>query len=160
VSRLDSQPLLMPSVLDRLIDPASGGTAWRRGYSVEQLTDAVRRDLEDLLNTRRSAPPDADRYPEVANSIVTFGLPDLASLPAYTPQQRAAIGRVIEAVIARFEPRLRDVRATLVEPGDLTRRTVRFHIEARLAVEPAPDVAFETVLELITGHAAVTPAEA
>ena len=43
----------MPSVLDRLIDPDSDGTAWQRGYGVEQMIDAVRRDLEDLLNTHR-----------------------------------------------------------------------------------------------------------
>jgi predicted component of type VI protein secretion system len=34
-------------------------------------------------------------------------------------------------------------------------RTVRFHINARLTVDPAPEVAFETVLELMTGHTSV-----
>jgi type VI secretion system protein ImpF len=160
MSRLGRQQMLMPSVLDRLIDPESGGTAARRGYSVEQAVDAVRRDLEDLLNTRRTSSKDVEDYPEVANSIVAYGLPDLASFDAITPQQREAIGRVIEAVITRFEPRLRDVRATLVDPGDAVKRSVRFHVDARLAMDPAPEVAFETILELTTGHAAVRPGEA
>jgi type VI secretion system protein ImpF len=160
MSRLDRQQTLMPSVLDRLIDPESGGTAARRGYSVELAVDAVRRDLEDLLNTRRTTSEAVDDYPEVADSIVAYGLPDLASYNAFTPQQREAIGRVIEAAIARFEPRLRDVRATLVDPGDATQRAVRFHVDARLVMDPAPEVAFETILELTTGHASVRPSEA
>ena len=44
---------LMPSVLDRLIDAESAGTPTRQGYTLSQMEDAVRRDLEDLLNTRR-----------------------------------------------------------------------------------------------------------
>jgi type VI secretion system protein ImpF len=150
----------MPSVLDRLIDPESGGTGRRRGYTAEHIVDAVRRDLEDLLNTRRTSAAAAAHYPEVANSIVAYGLPDLATLDALTRQQREAIGRVIEGVIAQFEPRLLDVRATLVDAGSATQRTVRFRVDARLAMEPAPEVAFETVLELTTGHASIQPSEA
>ena len=36
-------------------------------------------------------------------------------------------------------------------------RTVRFHIDARLCLDPAPEVAFDTILELTTGHYAVRP---
>src|SRR5262245_50855738 len=43
-----------PSILDRLIDPESAGTEWRHGYGIDQLLEVVRRDLEDLLNTRQS----------------------------------------------------------------------------------------------------------
>ena len=40
--------------------------------------------------------------------MYTFGLPDLHSLSAVSAAQREAIGRVIERMIERFEPRLRD----------------------------------------------------
>ncbi|MBI3469039.1 MAG: type VI secretion system baseplate subunit TssE [Planctomycetes bacterium] len=149
----------MPSVLDRLIDPDSGGTAWRRGYGVQQIVDVVRRDLEDLLNTRQSHQRLPREYTEVHNSIVAFGLPDLAALEAHTPQQREEIGSVIERIIARFEPRLRNVRARMIDAGEKDRR-VRFHIDARLNVDPAPEVSFETVVELITGHASIKASEA
>ena len=155
MSRLGSQTGLMPSILDRLIDPESGGTASRRGYGVEQMADAVRRDLEDLLNTRQTHFGLPDEWPEVERSVVAFGLPDLTSLNAITAQQRENIGRAIEAVVARFEPRLKDVRATLIESADGLQRTVRFRVDARLIVDPAPEVAFDTILELLTGHAAV-----
>lgn len=148
----------MPSVLDRLIDPESAGTAWRRGYGIQQIVQVVQRDLEDLLNTRQSHQHLSPEYAEVHNSIVGFGLPDLAALNAYTPQQREEIGRVIERIIGRFEPRLRNIRARMIDPGEKDRR-VRFHIEARLNVDPAPEVGFETVVELITGHTSIKASE-
>jgi type VI secretion system protein ImpF len=157
MSRVDPNMGLMPSILDRLIDPDSGGTDWRHGYGVEQMIETVRRDLEELLNTRvthQGIPPDLER---VRNSLVGYGMPDLTSLNALTAAQREEIGRVLETAVARHEPRLKDVHATLIdEPGN-KRQTVRFRMEARLALDPAPEVAFDTVLELLTGHNSVKP---
>jgi type VI secretion system protein ImpF len=160
VPRPDPNQGLTPSVLDRLIDADSGGTAWRRGYGVEQMTAVVLRDLEDLLNTRQSHGGLPGGFVELYRSVFTYGLPELTSLDSITPQQREDIGRVIEAVISLHEPRLKDVRATLVDPGNGKERTVRFHIDTRLSLDPAPDVAFDTVLELTTGHYTVQPSGA
>jgi type VI secretion system protein ImpF len=159
MSHLDPQEGLMPSLLDRLIDPESGGTSWRRGYGVEQMVEAVQRDLEELLNTRQSHIGLPEDFAEVHRSIVAYGLPDLTSLEAISPQQREEIGRVLEAVIARFEPRLNDIRATQVSASDGKDRTLRFRIEGRLCVDPAPEVAFDTILELTTGRYSIKPAE-
>jgi type VI secretion system protein ImpF len=155
MSRVDPNQALMPTVLDRLIDPDSGGTAWRRGYGVEQMVQVVQRDLEDLLNTRQSCADLPEAFKEVASSIIAFGLPDLTSINAITPNQREDIGRVIEHIVTTFEPRLKEVRAILTDPGDGKQRTVKFRIEARLCLEPAPEVAFDTVLELSNGHYSV-----
>jgi len=155
MSRLNPQQGLMPSIIDRLVDPETSGTAWRRGYELQQVVDAVRRDLEDLLNTHQVYQEKLTEWPELSASLLTYGLPDLASMDAITPEQRQGIGKTIEAIIARFEPRLRNVRANLVESGLGVDRTVRFHIDAQLNVDPAPEVAFETILELSTGHATI-----
>lgn len=155
MSRIDPRQGLMPSLLDRLIDPEAGGTAWRHGYSVEQMVEAVHRDLEDLLNTRLVNIDIPEDCPETRRSLAGYGLPDLASLQAFTLAQRAEIGHILEATIAHFEPRLRDVRATLVNPGETKERTIQFRIDARLCVEPAPEVAFDTILELSTGHSTI-----
>lgn len=157
MARVDPNQALMPTILDRLIDPDSGGTAWRRGYGVEQMVAVVQRDLEDLLNTRQSHAGLSEEYTEVHRSIVGYGLPDLISLDAVTPSQREEIGHNLEAIVAQFEPRLKDVRATIVEGGDGKERTVKFRIAARLCLDPAPEVAFDTVLELATGHYTVQP---
>lgn len=159
MSRIDAQQGLMPSLLDRLIDPDADGTAWRHGYGARQMIASVHRDLEDLLNTRSvltDLPPDC---PELARSIATYGMPDLTSIEAITPDQRARIGKMLEALIQRHEPRLKEVRATLIDPDQAVRRSVKFHIEARLSVEPAPEVAFDTILELTTGHSSITRAD-
>ncbi len=159
----DNQEGLMPSLLDRLIDPESAGTAWRRGYGVSDMIAVVQRDLEDLLNTRQShvgAGGLTEAFAETSRSVVAYGLPDLTSLNSITPKEREDIGRVLEGIIAKFEPRLRDVRATLVSAGDGIERNVRFHIEAKLCVDPAPEVAFDTILELTTGHYSIKPANA
>jgi type VI secretion system protein ImpF len=156
MSKVETQGL-MPSLLDRLIDPESGGTVWQRGYDERQMTEAVQRDLEDLLNTRQTHAGLPESFTEVNHSIVAYGLPDLVSLNALTPQQRRQIGRTLEEVVTKFEPRLKDVKATLMTPKDNQETTIQFKIEARLSVDPAPEVAFDTILELTTGRYSVKP---
>jgi type VI secretion system protein ImpF len=118
-------------MLDRLVDPDSGGTQARAGYGIEQVIGSVRRDLEDLLNTRLTNNDVPPAFIEVNSSVVTYGLPDLSSLSADTAEQRAEIARIIERVIQRFDPRLRQVQARLVE-GISGTQTVRFQIHAEL----------------------------
>ncbi|MBY0229917.1 MAG: type VI secretion system baseplate subunit TssE, partial [Gemmataceae bacterium] len=110
--RPDNQQGLMPSLLDRLTDPEASGNALRDGYGAEQVAAAVLRDLEELLNTRLTALDIPADCAETLGSIAAFGLPDLSNVPASTIEQRATIGRTLETIIMRFEPRLRDVRAT------------------------------------------------
>ena len=155
--REEAQVGLMPSLLDRLTDPTSGGTAWRRGYGVEQMVEAVRRDLEDLLNTRQTTHGLSADFPETLSSVIGYGLPDLTTLNSYTTEQRGEIGRLIEQAVAHFEPRLKGIQAIMIEDGGGLERTVKFRIDARLSVDPAPEVAFDTVLELTTGHYLVKP---
>ncbi len=144
---------LMPSILDRLIDPGSSGTRARPGYTVEDIIRVVRRDLEDLLNTRHTAGELTGQFAEVRRSIAAYGLPDLTSLNVVTPQQRQEISRTLEKVIATFEPRLKDVRAKVIDVGGESKdRNIRFHIDAKLAMDPAPAVGLEAVLELGSGH--------
>lgn len=158
MSRIDPQKDLLPSILDRLNDPNSSGAAWRHGYSEAQMLAAVQRDLEDLLNTRQTS-GGLGTYPEVGRSVLAYGLPDLTARTAITPQQKEAVGQLMADTVALFEPRLRDVRATLLGADDKA-RTVQFRIEARLRVEPAPEVDFDVVLELTTDRYTVKPREA
>lgn len=146
---------LMPSIIDRLLDPDSMGTAWRQGYGVDQMVNVVRRDLEDLLNTRETGHLIPEAFVETRNSILSFGMPDMSTLTAMTSQQREEIGMMIASVVTRFEPRLKDVKATLLNPDEKRDQTVRFRIDARMRADPAPDVAFDTILELTTGHTRV-----
>ncbi len=151
---------LQPSILDRLTDPESAGTTLMTGYTVEKMYVAVLRDLENLLNTVHTARDIPPEFADVRDSIVGYGLPDLASIEAISADQRASIGRTIRAAVERFEPRLRRVRVTLLKQDNELKLSLKFRIDARLAVDPAPEVAFDTILEVGTGQYLVTPAAA
>jgi type VI secretion system protein ImpF len=160
MSRLNTNQGLMPSILDRLIDAESEGTSWLRGYTPRQMLEAVRRDLEDLFNTHQSASRVPAGYTEVASSIVSYGLPDLASIYTVAKGKGQDVAMLIAEVVARNEPRLRDIRVVLLGMPNKEERRVRFHIEANLNVDPSPEVAFETVLELATGQTSIRTDEA
>jgi type VI secretion system protein ImpF len=146
---------LVPSLKDRLLDPESMGTRALPGYTLAQVVESVRLDLEDLLNTRRSHDIlDATRFPELARSIVTYGLPDLSVYGGTTQARLEAIAEVIESTIAQHEPRLRNVKATLIRSSTADLK-VRYHIDAELRADPAPRVAFDTEIEITTGYASI-----
>jgi type VI secretion system protein ImpF len=154
MAQLDHPQGLLPTLKDRLLDPDSMGTGGSPGYGLEQIIESVREDLEQLLNTRRSRELPETQYPELARSIATYGLPDLSSIDASTLGKREGIGRILEKIITLHESRLRKVQATMETPKgrDLS---ATFQIKAELCVDPAPTVAFETVVQLSSGHVAI-----
>ena len=68
-----------------------------------------------------------------------------------------SIESVLVGIIERYEPRLKDVRVTPVKSAVDLERRLRYQVDAKLRVEPAPEVSFVTVFELATGKASVTP---
>jgi type VI secretion system protein ImpF len=140
----------LPSVLDRLLDDdptRSHEPAPRHGHSLQQLIQAVRRDLEHLLNTRQALLEDLPAaFPEAQRSLLTYGLPDLTALSLQDPHDRTHIRRALEQAITLGEPRLLRVRVTLETPGQPD-QVLHFRIEAFLRVEPAPEpVTFDALL--------------
>lgn len=150
---------LTPSVFDRLTDPEAGGPGMRVGYTLDQMMTAVRLDLENLLNTHAPYETIPDEYPLLAGSLLTYGLPDLTALPAAGDADRQRLGRRLADIIARHEPRLRAVTVTLLDADSPSDLKVQFRIDARLAVDPSPEVGFVTVMDIFTGATAVTPAD-
>ena len=151
-----THPRLLPSFVDRLLDPESMGGRLA-GYDHRQMMDAVRADLEDLLNARMTAVDLPPEFEETARSVVTYGLPDLSGYDVSGRSARADLSRTVAAVIERFEPRLRRVRVSVLDDKAKGGLSIRFRVEAELNVDPAPEVGFETVLELTTGRTTVTP---
>ena len=163
--RSDNEIRVTPSVLDRLVDhepEVSAEPPLSRAKSLRQIKQSVRRDLEWLLNARHSGTkrkgaqqPDGDDEEfarELQNSLLCYGLPDFSSASILSAQDQNRIRRALEAAIAKFEPRLRDVLVTLL-PLRENERALRFRIDARLRVEPAPEpVTFDTVLHLHSGE--------
>jgi type VI secretion system protein ImpF len=147
--------LLLPSVLDRLIDhdPQQSHEVPRsRNQLLRDLKQAVRRDLENLLNTRIRCIPFGPELGELKQSLVNYGIPDLTGLSLGGPKEREDFRRAVLSTIRQFEPRLKNLEVRIVDQADTIERTIRFHIEAVLLAEPAPEpIAFESTVRLTTG---------
>lgn len=137
-------------LFDKLL--GSGDGASQHGVvkllSLEELKDELARDLESLLNTRAVfALDNLKRYPECATSIINYGLHDFAGMSLASTDDRMSVCRNLEQSIARHEPRLRNVRASLeVQDGSINR--LNFSISALLVVDTAQEpVSFDAVLQ-------------
>jgi type VI secretion system protein ImpF len=153
---------LQPSLLDRLTDDEPHQkleSRERRVISVERLRQSVLRDLSWLLNTGRlSQSQDLEPYPEVARSVLNYGLRDLSGVVA-SSLQTEDLERSIRQAIWDFEPRiLREtvsVRA-MVEEGQMNVNSLVFVIEGTLWAQPIPLRMFmQTEVDLETGHVQV-----
>jgi type VI secretion system protein ImpF len=158
-----SETTITISVLDRLIDKEPENrmeNPLSRTQSVRVLRNAVRRDLEWLLNTRRIADPPDEGLKEVNKSAYVYGLPDMSSLTMAASGDRNRLVRQIVGTINMFEPRLTNVRLVLVENPDSAKKDVRLRIEAMLRMDPVPEpVSFDTVIELKSGNCVLSGGE-
>ncbi|MGC2635856.1 MAG: type VI secretion system baseplate subunit TssE [Acidobacteriaceae bacterium] len=150
MSPASTEPLVTQSILDRLSAIEEWPTT--RSQSVRFFRDALKRDLEWLMNTRQPPMPELASYPAAKASVVNYGLPDITSLGLASAADHRQLRLAIEACLRNFEPRLSDVRVT-VEGSDKADRRLRFHIEGTMNLDPAPEeIAFDTVLELASGE--------
>ena len=80
---LTPQERLQPSLLDRLTDTdpeSKTESRERRVLSIQRLRAGVLRDLGWLLNTGHlETIEDLDEFPDVRNSVLNYGIPDLVS---------------------------------------------------------------------------------
>ena len=156
--------MLAPSFLDRLLDAAAGTDqdtargAIVKAFDAAEMTAAIGRDLEDLLNTRATHQGLVERDSELADTILTFGLTDIGSLELCGGKQRERMAEAVSDSIRLHEPRLRDVRVLIPDPFSPKERTLRLLVEGRLQVDPATWVAFEARLARGTGEYTVQAA--
>ncbi len=146
-------------MLDRLIEPASSGTVFWEDHDQNQALDSIRRDLEDLLNTRSSSNKIPESLVELRTSVLNSGMPDPSTYNNTPDRASWHLLKAIEEVIWRFEPRLTDVRVQSLPLNPLDgERRIRFEICGTLEPQPAPDLTFVTIFELTSGQAHVSPA--
>ncbi|MCP4491393.1 MAG: type VI secretion system baseplate subunit TssE [Gammaproteobacteria bacterium] len=154
MARLDKKKKLRPSILDRLIDNSPNNhidTDTDQHQKLRELRQSVRRDLENLLNTRiRIAEPD-DKYSELKHSLLNYGLPDLATINITNIDKRREFVRSLEQLLLNFEPRFKTVSITYQNNSDSIDRSLRFRIDATLFADPSPEViVFDSVLEPVS----------
>ncbi|HEX7760602.1 MAG TPA: type VI secretion system baseplate subunit TssE [Caulobacteraceae bacterium] len=142
---------LLPSVLDRLIDEnpdATQDASRNRGQQLFALRNAVRRDLEALLNSHCRCLSPGPALTELKQSVIEYGVRDFLSDYAGGADFREDFRSALQETIHRFEPRFITVSVTLRDDGDRFDRTLRFRIDALMYAEPAPEpVTFDSSLD-------------
>ena len=138
-------------LLDRLIDLAPDQTRDpppSAGDSLVALRNAVRRDLEALLNARRCWRSWPASLKELAVSPIGYGVPDFSSGAFNDVRQREELRLEIEDTIRRFEPRFLSVTVVLGPTQSALESTLRLRIDALLHAEPAPEpMTFDTLVD-------------
>jgi type VI secretion system protein ImpF len=143
-------PLRLP-LLDRLLDDEpkiKSEAPMSRSTSLARLKIAVRRDLENLLNTRRTPDYIPEGSIEILRSVYYYGLPDITSMPANFLYEQTKLLQSIETAVKTFEARLDGVRVSLVPVAGQS-RVLRFVIDGMLRIDPLPEhVVYDASIEL------------
>lgn len=150
---------IQPCLLDRLTDEQpenSQESRTARVMSPSRYRDAVLRDVRWLFNTSsRLASEDVADFPEVATSVLSYGIRDLCGRIT-TSIDIAELERELTDAVNHFEPRVipgtLHIRATEHASGS-TPSTLSFEIHADLWANPVPENLFiKTEIDLETGH--------
>jgi type VI secretion system lysozyme-like protein len=143
-------------LFDRLVDRdltsrrelRSMRTLDRRG-----LKESVRRELEQLFNTRCPIP--SHRLEIRARSVIDYGIPDFSNYSARKYDDRQRLAEVLRRAIEVYEPRLAQVYVS-VEPMPNDDFALVATIDAVLVVDDVPEpVSFTTTLQTKEGSAEV-----
>jgi len=165
MAELTPKERLQPSLLDRLSDDEpdrARESREKRVLSPQRLRESVRRDLTWLLNnTHLATVQDLDPYPQVEQSTLNYGMPDLAGKTA-SMVDSAALEKAIRRAIWEFEPRLlkESVRVkAIVNQEQMNHNALCFSIEAELWAQPLPlRLYLRTDVDLETGSVVVSEA--
>ena len=147
-------PSFRASILDRLMDDTPlvmTESMSEMHLDMSRYKQAVARDLESLLNSRRvDFDERIESLPQARSSIMTYGITDLSSLSLLDPAAQGHLRSQIKTAIERHEPRLSRVRVSLDVPKGRDRQ-LRFRVDAVLSVHPQkPPVVFDAMLQLNT----------
>jgi len=159
MSTVPTRDRLQPALLDRLTDLQAGPHGVREQglvMSRSQLRDAVLRDLRWLFNATQPHPQWNEEQPELAGTVLNYGLPPLSGQRVST-LDLTQIERSIAASLRRFEPRILPdtlvVRA--IEPGSVldTHNLIEFEIRGQLWAQPVPlELLLRSRLDLEAGQ--------
>lgn len=157
---MSAQARIRRSLFDRLLDvPGNMPEGLMQTCSVEQLRDAVARDLEGLLNTRTALDFDeAALGPHVSRSVVCFGVRDFVGRVLSSSEDRRHIARSLSHAIETHEPRLQKVSVEF-RREQASMGALAFTIRAVLVVRPTREmVSFDAVLHPASSSYRVTQA--
>ena len=145
------QRTLARSVLDRLLDDApdmESDPPTSLSDQVREMREVIRRDLEQLLNTRRNPADPPAVLKELTDALVSYGVDGILSANLVTDQSKARLAQTIEKRISMFETRLSDVTVTIMKNRMDGDRALRMRINATFRLhEGMPPISFESKID-------------
>ncbi len=157
-----SRDKLQPALIDRLLDDYPNRKApepiEERIISRKELRNSILRDLSWLLNTNSPLNTiDHDRYSQVGNSVLNFGVPPFSGTLVSKADLSSLEQKIRQAVI-NFEPRI--IPSTLsvrsFEPEDpmAHHNQLVFEIRAEMWAQPFPiELILRTSMDMESGLA-------
>ena len=138
------------SLLDRLIDDSVDGGADAPSFT--RLKEGLRRDLEDVLNTRRRflRPPKA--LAELDRSLLSYGISDFTNEELNSFTFRQDFADEVREVLRRLEPRITVHDVQLLDNTDALDRRLRFRITGMAHLgDEHEELAFDSYVDPIEG---------
>lgn len=149
----DRRPV-QQSLLDRLLDddPEKELETPPTARQLERLLrDAMRRDVESFLNTRRRCVPLPEGLSELPGTVADYGIPDFVGYSLSSERERKQFLSRIAGYLKQHEPRFKSVDLELTEGVDDEARSLHFRIEAVVYAEPAPEsLVFDSRVEPVS----------
>ncbi len=159
MSEVAAKDRLYPSLLDRLTDEEPSKRSEpvdARMASMSRLRESVLQDLNWLFNATQMD-VDSDEYPEIAKSVLNFGLPALSGCPA-SSLKLVELTRALRDMLLNFEPRLipGSVRVHAETMDEMSHNVIVFRIEGQLWSQPMPiEIYMRTDIDLESGQTRV-----
>jgi type VI secretion system protein ImpF len=146
------KPYIRLSILDRLNGDDGLGILGGRTSDIGFVRRAVLRDVENLLNTRRSIIAPSESFGYLNRSLYVYGLEDFVSKNPKSPEVRRALKNSIEKTIARFEPRLIHTEVAF-NPEEGNEQNLCFTVKATLYADPVHEpISFDTWFSVNRGE--------
>lgn len=158
MAELTQKERLQPSLLDRLTDDEPHKLQEpreKRVLSMHKLRQSVLRDVSWLLNAGSlEVVENLQDYPEVANSVLNYGVKDLAGR-TLSGHNVADIEKNVKQAIQRFEPRIlpHSLNIQMSSADDkMDEMAIVFDIEGSLWAQPLPlHLYLRTEINKVTG---------
>jgi type VI secretion system protein ImpF len=133
------------TVIDRLCER-------RSSTSLAEMRDMVRRDLEDLLNTRQGRNDVPSCFEQLSDSLAVYGLNNIDTVDISSKEELLNLLNDIRSTIQRFEPRLENVEVSITKDkdGKLERSPFVLHlrIDANMRIGTyVSEVVFNTMIQ-------------
>ena len=149
--RREAADLHAGSLLDRLIDDDADRDR-DDSPSFARLKDGLRRDLEDLLNTRRRFLRWPKALDELDRSLLAYGLSDFTNEQLSSLSFRQDFSDEVQQVLRQLEPRISVHEVQLLENAEALDRRLRFRIIGTVALGgERQSLSFDSYVDPIEG---------